>query len=456
MRRFPPVRVPTFLGVVVLGSALSAMAAPTAAPAATTLPGYTALVPARICDTRASGPGVAANQCDTGGHSALSTGGMLTVTVAGAANVPADATAVVLHVTATGTNAASYLTVWPTGQAQPTAANLNWAPGQTVPNLVQTGVGTNGMVSIFNYAGSVDVVVDLQGYFRPATGALFVPLAPTRVCDTRASSPLNPCNRGGIHAGPIGPGQAIVVDVGTTFGVPAGASAVVLNVTATTTSEAGYLTVYQDAITTPFVSSLNWAAGQTISNRVITSISPTGFIDVYNAHGSTDVVIDLGGYFTTTGAGSGYFPVAPIRICDTRPNGPGVAANLCNDPGIGTLASGEGVSLTSFDPTFTALVTNTTVTNTGAAGYLTVFPDDSAAIPLAADITWAPQQTIGNLVVADLGSTAAFAFFNGSTASTDVVIDVQGYYSATAPPAAASKAAPRSLLSPTARLRRIT
>jgi len=36
------------------------------------------------------------------------------------------------------------------------------------------------------------------------------------------------------------------------------------------------------------------------------------------------------------------------------------------------------------------------------------------------------------------------------------VIDVQGYYSATAPPAAASKAASRSLLSPTVRRRRIT
>jgi hypothetical protein len=81
------------------------------------------------------------------------------------------------------------------------------------------------------------------------------------------------------------------------------------------------------------------------------------------------------------------------------------------------------------------------VTNTGAAGFLTLFPDDSSEIPLAADLTWSAHQTIGNLGVANLGSTATMDFFNGSTGSTDVVIDADGFYRATVPPAATARAA---------------
>jgi hypothetical protein len=457
MRGFRPVRYSGLVATLALISgglgavvgAAPAGATNAVAAAATTLPGYTALVPVRICDTRASGPGVAANQCDASGPSTLSTGGVLTVKVAGAAGVPADATAVVLHVTATTTSEASYLTVWPTGQAQPLAANMNWAPGQTVPNLVQTGVGTGGSISVFNHAGTVDVVVDLQGYFRPSTGALFVPVSPARACDTRAGQPANQCNAQGTSAGTIGAGQARVVNLVNDFGVPAGATAVAVNVTATTTSAASYLTLWPDGAAMPFAASLNWAAGQTISNRVVATLGPAGTIDVFNAYGSTDVVIDVGGYFTTTGAGSGYFPTAPTRICDTRPVGPGVAANGCNGPGGGTLASGEVFSLSGFNPMMTAVVANTTVTNTGAAGFLTVFPDDSPTIPLAADLTWAATQTIGNLAVAKLGSTATMDFFNGSTGSTDVVLDAEGFYSATAPAAATARAAGSSPFTPT-------
>ena len=401
--------------------------------AASTLPGYTALVPERICDTRAAGSGVVANQCDSGGHSPLSTSGVMTVTVAGAAGVPANATAVVLHVTATGTNAASYLTVWPTGAAQPTAANLNWTKGQTVPNLVQTGVGTSGQVSVFNYAGSVDVIVDLEGYFAPSSGTLFFPVSPVRVCDTRLGEPGNQCNGNGTAAGTLGAGATKAVNVETGFGVPVGTTAVVLNVTATTTSAASYLTIWQTGATQPLASSLNWVAGQTISNRVMTAVGSGGDIDVFNAHGTTDVVIDLSGYFSGSGSGAGYFPITPVRICDTRMIGPGVASNPCDSSGPGTLAAGGSFALTGFSASTAAVVVNTTVTNTAAAGYLTVFPDDATTLPLAADLTWAAHQTIGNLVVADLGSTGALAVYNGSGASTDVILDEEGYYSTTAP-----------------------
>ena len=75
----------------------------------------------------------------------------------------------VLNVTSVRPAKSGYLTVWPTGSAQPLASNLNLNPGATIPNLVIAKVGTLGQVSIYNgSAASADVVVDVQGWL-PST-----------------------------------------------------------------------------------------------------------------------------------------------------------------------------------------------------------------------------------------------------------------------------------------------
>ena len=70
---------------------------------------------------------------------------------------------------------------------------------------------------------------------------------------------------------------------------------------------------------------------------------------------------------------------------------------------------------------------NATPTNPGSPGAADALSYAELG-QLAADITWAGGQTIGNLVVADPGSTETIDLFNGSSASTDLVIDVEGYY----------------------------
>ena len=80
--------------------------------------------------------------------------------------VPATAKAVVVNATVTEPTAAGYITVWPSNAPQPTASNLNFVPGQTVPNLVMVKVGTDGRVKIYNAAGQVHVVFDVVGYFE--------------------------------------------------------------------------------------------------------------------------------------------------------------------------------------------------------------------------------------------------------------------------------------------------
>jgi murein DD-endopeptidase MepM/ murein hydrolase activator NlpD len=87
--------------------------------------------------------------------------------VTGVAGVPASGvTAVVLNVTVTNPTDASHLIVWPSGGPTPTASNLNFVAGQTVPNLVVVKVGAGGKVSLFNNQGSVDVLADVVGYYR--------------------------------------------------------------------------------------------------------------------------------------------------------------------------------------------------------------------------------------------------------------------------------------------------
>ena len=73
--------------------------------------------------------------------------------------------AVVLNVTVTQTTAPSFLTVFPTGEALPLAANLNYVAGQTVPNLVTAKLGANGRISLYNAAGSTHVVADVAGWY---------------------------------------------------------------------------------------------------------------------------------------------------------------------------------------------------------------------------------------------------------------------------------------------------
>ena len=109
--------------------------------------------PTRVLDTRRVGR-------------TLSGSNVAELMLAGQAGVPATGvTAVVLNVTAARPTRPGYLTVWPAGEPQPAASNLNFMPHQTVPNLVVAELGANGAVDVAVSAGRVHVVIDLLGYF---------------------------------------------------------------------------------------------------------------------------------------------------------------------------------------------------------------------------------------------------------------------------------------------------
>ena len=78
--------------------------------------------------------------------------------------VCAPATAVIVNMTVTNTTANGHLIVYPSDASQPIASDLNWAPGQTVPNLVVVKLSADGKIAIYNGFGSTDVIVDVLGY----------------------------------------------------------------------------------------------------------------------------------------------------------------------------------------------------------------------------------------------------------------------------------------------------
>ena len=115
------------------------------------------LTPARILDTRngTGGPVAPVGQAQT-----------RSVKVTGVGGVPASGvSAVVLNVTITNASKGSYLTLFPSDGSRPLASNLNFGPGQNVPNLVVVKVGADGNVKVYNDQGSVDVIFDVAGWY---------------------------------------------------------------------------------------------------------------------------------------------------------------------------------------------------------------------------------------------------------------------------------------------------
>ena len=375
-----------------------ALAAPQAVADAAPPPvqpgGFTAVTPARILDTRA---GLGAPAAKVGSASVLE------LQVTGRGGLPAGGvSAVALNLTVTQPTNVGYLTVYPTGQARPVASSVNFAAGQTVANAVVVKVGTGGRVSIYNSSGTSHLVADVSGW-HATTGGVgdnFTSIAPTRIFDSRDSQPVG-------HAGTV------------SVPVAGGVTAVALNVTATEPTAGGYLTVYPSGTPRPLASSLNMAPGETRANFVAVKASG-GTVDIYNASGTTHVVVDVMGYWSGDSRGR-LVPLTPTRILDTR-----------SDPWEGALGREHtkfvqlpGRSAAPAGRT-AAVVLNVTATQPTAGGYLTVFPagDDR---PLASNLNFAPGQTVPNLVIVPVGVNEGLNIFNRS-GDTHVILDVVGWF----------------------------
>jgi hypothetical protein len=242
---------------------------------------FTAVNPGRVLDTR--------NGIGRGGAiGPVGPGQAINVSVTGLAGVPAvGVSGVALNVTADSPTAEGYLTVWPTGEGQPGASSHNFVPGLTVANLVLAKVGTGGQVSIFNSAGTTHVVADVVGYFS-AGGGRFVPMSPQRIVDSRYGI-------GGVPPG-LNAGQTVAVDVAGVGGVPASATAAIVNVTSVDSTSPSFITVWPAGSTMPTASTLNPRPGVPIPNLAYLKLGAGGQLALYNDSGFTHFIVDVFGY----------------------------------------------------------------------------------------------------------------------------------------------------------------
>lgn len=147
--------------VIGAGGAITGLASTSGAPSV-----FVPMTPCRLLDTRAGVSNVGPRATPLGAGETHITSGRGTV---GACTIPGTATAVSLNVAIIDPTKPSYLTVFPGDASRPTSANLNWVAGQDpTPNAVTSGLGADGTLAFFNLAGTVELSVDVVGYYLPA------------------------------------------------------------------------------------------------------------------------------------------------------------------------------------------------------------------------------------------------------------------------------------------------
>ncbi len=423
-------------------------------PPASSEPAYHAIIPTRICDTRPGNPsglsGAARTNCE---GRAPGPGGVLTIQVAGLAGIPAGATEVALDVVAADPSASGYLSVYPAGTTRPGTSSLNFSAGATRANLVMVALPTSGAstgeVSVYNYAGTTNVVIDAEGYVATETtsgAGLYVPLTPSRICDTRPSNPsglagpaLSNCEGKAPAAG-----GSLSVQVAGLGGVPGGATAAVVSIGAIDPLTSGYLVAYPAGTSAPEASDLYYAPGSEVTNSAIVPLGTGGAIQILSSGGAPNITVDLEGYITSAStalpANASSFVAAgmPTRICDTRPSNPsGLAGQeLANcegkAPGAGGSLPVQVTGLAGVPADATAAVVNITVTGTSATSYLSAAAyqpsADQAAptTPPSALLVWNAGETLADLAIVPIGAGGQI-YLTNHLGQAQVILDVVGW-----------------------------
>jgi hypothetical protein len=385
---------------------------------------YVPVSPSRVLDTR---QGLGAPKAK------LASEGTLPVNIVRGVTVPpgiGTISAVVMNVTVTNPTAGGNISAYPGGTAKPVTSNLNYSPGETVPNLVTVLVGPGDVVDLHNDSpGSTDLVADVEGYYVQSTsGSYYLGYTPQRIMDTRDGL-------GGV-TGPIAANGTASVSVpqcvsGTgSTAQTATATAVALNVTVTDGTLGGHITAYPDGTTLPNSSNLNFGKGETVPNLVVVKVGADGKVDLANVgSGTVQFVVDLEGCYSAS-LGGAFVPITPYRALDTRY---GIGQDSSTGKIVGPNSNAfwdQSNSLFPLDGSYgaTSIVMNVTVTQPTAAGNIIAYPY-SSGVPGTSNLNFNSGETVPNLVMLPLYAGWRTSLYNNSTGKVDLIADYYGYFS---------------------------
>ena len=194
-----------------------------------------------------------------------------------------------------GQSAGGWVSLGPVATSTPATSTLNFPVADIRANGITVKLAADGSLSavfIAKAGATTHLVFDVTGYYvNDLTGSKFVPLSPVRRLDTRSNIGL-----AGKFAADIGRTLAI----NGSSGVPANATAMTGNLAVVNQTGVGYLAMTQATTNTPSTATLNFPVGDVRANGVTGPVTVSGTIGlVYVAGGgkTTDVVLDITGYF---------------------------------------------------------------------------------------------------------------------------------------------------------------
>ena len=313
-----------------------------------------------------------------------------------------------------------WVVAWQPRTLRPASSNINGQTDQVAANASVVPIDADGNLVLYN-STTAHLVVDVLGFFdtgaTPTAGRLS-PMDPERAVDTR-----NAPGVGNDYSESSTPdGTVIQVPLENTF-VPTGTSAVALIVTAISPAGpgAGYVVAHPAGSPLPVVSHVNVSgSNDRRANLVIVPLAE-GTVELL-LHGVQDVVVDVVGTFTGSGATPSsvgqYRLIAPGRAVDTRLNQP-----------FGRLAAGgTGTAGPSMVPANALAVTqNIVVVNTSAIGYGTTYPANLVTVPLVSNVNASGAgQVRAAMALTRLSPSGELAYY--TSMGTDLVVDVTGYF----------------------------
>lgn len=249
---------------------------------------YAPVGPARLLDTRDTGATID-GLFEKGGTRQSDT--ELELDVAGRGGVSADATAVVINVTAVKPTGIGYVTVHPCLPTEPNAASLNFEAGVNRGNEIVAELNADGKLCLYTW-GSAELIVDVVGQLTDENTYETVP--PARLYETRAA-PNGTVDDRQEDQGRLDAREVVTVEAAGRAGVPADAKGVVVNTTAIRTDNRGFLTVWDCTGAMPLAASLNYTTGEIVGNELVVDLNGDGEFCVFSNR-ATDLTVDVVGY----------------------------------------------------------------------------------------------------------------------------------------------------------------
>jgi hypothetical protein len=362
---------------------------------------YRPMTPCRLMDTR-----------NNIGEFAKPDQNNIVLIVAGKCGIPAKINAIAISIVSILPAEGSYLTIWDDNTPKPDTSTLNVAVGEVRSNAAIVGA-QSGKLDIYNYAKSVDTIVDAAGYWEtvtaPSSSGRFEPISTQRIYDSRNTSRK------------IADSELVFVPLPA--GVPADAVAIVGNITAANNTTGGtFVSAWPAGTPRPNASIINFDAPN--ESRASGGIYPVanGGIYISPQNGATDIIMDVSGYMTGDSAAASltdgyYVPARPTRIYDSR----------SNDTAGRKLGLGSSVAMKNyFGDRASGLVYNATIVSSESGGFVSVVDGDNESVASSSVNASHSGETVANMAI--VGSNGIESTANMSV-SAHLLVDVVGFFS---------------------------